>query len=222
MHLVISVYFILVHQLSLLKSERVERGETFPSTGVNCIVCREMFNVDFDYDLLMKDKTAVEGIKNEIRPGLGAGVESVDDRLIENTAKEVSMQYFFKGGEAQFGGDLPVLNSCKSGNYIGSTCGDLKIKLCEGILSLDLGENCKLSISNRSIMSRLSGIINTKQSDPGQDPNTLSFFQLTPDYISQNFDSAPKSHWKPPKPVLLQNFETSIGEQLKDISQLTS
>lgn len=48
----------------------------------------------------------------------------------------------------------------------------------------------------------------------------ISLLQLTPEYIKQNFDSVPKSHWQPPKPVLLQNFERNIGDQLKDISSL--
>ena len=47
-----------------------------------------------------------------------------------------------------------------------------------------------------------------------------SYLELTPEYISNNFDSEPKRHWQPPKPVLLENFEHNIGGQLKDISNL--
>ena len=47
-----------------------------------------------------------------------------------------------------------------------------------------------------------------------------SYLELTPDYIENNFNSNPKSHWQPPKPVLLENFENNIGSQLKEISQL--
>lgn len=47
-----------------------------------------------------------------------------------------------------------------------------------------------------------------------------SYLELTPEYIEKNFDSSPKTHWQPPKPVLLENFENNIGSQLKDISDL--
>jgi hypothetical protein len=50
--------------------------------------------------------------------------------------------------------------------------------------------------------------------------NDISLIELTPDYIKKNMDSTPKSHWTPPKPVLLNNFEKNIGDQLKDISSL--
>jgi len=52
--------------------------------------------------------------------------------------------------------------------------------------------------------------------------NNMNFLQLTPDYINRNLNSNPKSHWQPPKPVLLQNFENSITSQLKDIAFLTT
>ena len=44
--------------------------------------------------------------------------------------------------------------------------------------------------------------------------------ELTPNYIQKNFNSEPKRHWQPPKPVLLENFQNNIGVQLKDISNL--
>jgi hypothetical protein len=47
-----------------------------------------------------------------------------------------------------------------------------------------------------------------------------SFLNLTPEYISQNFDSQPKTHWRPPTPVLLKNFD--MADQLRDISILTT
>ena len=53
-------------------------------------------------------------------------------------------------------------------------------------------------------------------------PNNINFLQLTPNYINRNLSSKPKAHWRPPKPVLLQNFENSITDQLKDIGFLTT
>ena len=52
--------------------------------------------------------------------------------------------------------------------------------------------------------------------------NNINFLQLTPNYIDRNLSSEPKSHWTPPKPVLLQSFENSITDQLKDIGFLTT
>ena len=52
--------------------------------------------------------------------------------------------------------------------------------------------------------------------------NNINFLQLTPSYINRNLSSKPQAHWKPPKPVLLQSFESSITDQLKDIGFLTT
>ena len=52
--------------------------------------------------------------------------------------------------------------------------------------------------------------------------NDISLIELTPEYIKKNMDSTPKTHWTPPKPVLLNNFEKNIGDQLKDISSLAT
>jgi hypothetical protein len=51
-------------------------------------------------------------------------------------------------------------------------------------------------------------------------PLKSSYLELTPEYIQKNFNSNPKRHWEPPKPVLLENFQNNIGVQLKDISNL--
>lgn len=53
-------------------------------------------------------------------------------------------------------------------------------------------------------------------------PEDISLIELSPAYIANNFNSRPKTHWIPPKPVLLNNFETSIGSQLGDIAKLTT
>ncbi len=52
--------------------------------------------------------------------------------------------------------------------------------------------------------------------------NNINFLQLTPEYINRNLSSKPRTHWAPPKPVLLQNFQKSITDQLKDIGFLTT
>lgn len=46
--------------------------------------------------------------------------------------------------------------------------------------------------------------------------------EITPEYIQKNFDSVPKTHWSPPQPVLLNNFQNSIGIQLGEITRLTT
>jgi hypothetical protein len=62
----------------------------------------------------------------------------------------------------------------------------------------------------------------SKSNDMIKNFSETSLLELNPEYIEKNFDSKPKSHWKPPKPVLLENFENSIGDQLKDISFLAT
>lgn len=72
----------------------------------------------------------------------------------------------------------------------------------------------KINSKNSSFIenkNEISNIENLRES---------SYLELTPEYIQNNFNSNPKSHWQAPKPVLLENFENNIGSQLKEISQL--
>jgi hypothetical protein len=153
---------------------------------------------------------------------------------VENLAKEISMQFFFKGGEVQFDSLISSdvdFNKCKVDDS-DDRCTKLKMKLCESILSFEKKE-CTGEIRNPEDLKNLNKkeVLNTnlKSITYGQnssislnDFSNISLIQMTPEYASQNFDSTPKNHWNPPKPVLLQNFENSMGEQLKEISFLTA
>ena len=56
----------------------------------------------------------------------------------------------------------------------------------------------------------------------GSREENISLLEISPNYITANFDSTPKTTWKPPNPVILNNFENSIGNQLGDITKLTT
>jgi hypothetical protein len=53
-------------------------------------------------------------------------------------------------------------------------------------------------------------------------PADISLLELSPSYIKKNYSSIPKTHWQPPKPVLLENFDRNIGSQLQEISILVA
>jgi hypothetical protein len=220
---------------------------------VQCKLCQEMFEFEFNYEDILKSKL-IDIIKKTFET-----IEQNKDELknyfskdnMEFTAKEISMQYFFKGGESQ----IDELNSlkfkeCKFKRI--DECNEMKLGACEKILSFDEGMciNMKNKIKNFILNSNskrddvikplLPGkidenIINFKKLffkqkenfiGDDKDPEVIkkfgdiSLIELTPEYIEKNFDSSPKSHWRPPKPVLLANFEGNIGNQLKDISGL--
>lgn len=178
------------------------------TTQFKCQICQEMFKYNFDFDKITQDTNI-----NKIYP---------KDKL-ESTAKEISMQYFFKGAESQFESMIPVdvdFSNCKFVNT-DEKCERLKNKLCESLLSLEKHQ-CEVK-TNYNLKKK--NVIHFEDDFKNSDQNKfnkMSLIQLTPEFIGDNFDSTPKVHWKPPKPVLLQNFENSIGSQLKEISQLTS
>jgi hypothetical protein len=314
MHFVIIIYVIFVLQLSFLKSADNRRKETANQKSIQCKVCQEMFRYDFDYDKLIKDEETEKQIEkyftekgggvpvNEDEEGVDKNKENSIKSKIEIMAKEISMQYFFKGGETQF--ETLINNQdeykfCK--NYERSKgnkkCEKIKNKVCEDVLgyeneqcgnkyddknlnedlpvvkikpthttyqtnsnlntkndsnspikinlqknkiknknlnpqaqkeffnfrSTDAGVNINNSLQSLNNFNKMNSQQHLQRSaDPENPYANMSLLQLTPEYVSQNFDSVPKSHWQPPKPVLLQNFENSMGDQLKDISMLTS
>jgi len=217
MKLVILFYFVIFSNKSIKSYVDNSITSNKNQISIKCILCHDLFKYDFDYDKLLK--------------------EMKHNNDIELVAKEISMQYFFKGGDIQFEGQIPDginFNNCKL-DKLTQQCEKLKAKLCENVLSLKIGScNNQLEIqtnkdnilkfqnSPKSISENINTDSKTNNYSPTNPPNNISFFQLTPEYISQNFDSTPKSHWQPPKPVLLQNFQTNIGDQLNEISLLSS
>ena len=206
MHFIIIIYVMAVFGVKS-QNEKIK---------LQCRICKEMFKYEFDYDKLIKNQN------------------KFDSECLENLAKEISMQFFFKGGEIQFDSLIPSdidFGKCKLDNS-NDRCINLKFKLCESILNFEKNEcsgiTRKTDDSKNFIkIDNTSTNINSttlRQNPPklADDFSNISLIQMTPEYVTQTFDSTPKSHWNPPKPVLLQNFENSMGDQLKDISFLTS
>jgi hypothetical protein len=230
---------------------------------IQCKLCQEMFKFNFNFDEMLKSKK-IENIKKvfdslQVHPDELNGYFSKDN--LDFVLKEISMQYFFKGGDS-----LPdesqnlKLKQCKDKNT-SDDCEKIKLQICQKVLSFEDGVCVDMKSHLKNLMMKASinkseiiglkekenkltfknqiqenlkkhdneGILNFqkyqfKQRD--KDPDVvkqfgdISLLELSPEYIKNNFDSTPKSHWKPPKPVLLQNFERNIGDQLKDISSL--
>jgi hypothetical protein len=211
MRFVITFYIFLVSEfyIKLIKSKDLMSSVQEIPKKLECDVCNEMFKYDFDYDKFLKDETVVETLSNQ---------GNITKQQIEIAAKEVSMQYFFKGGESQFEASTN-LPACKNAKIKEENCEILKMKLCESILSYQ-DNTCKFHLPNASF--DFPKFRNEETNDRQKQYNKVSLLELSPHYVEENFDSVPKTHWKPPKPVLLQNFENNIGEQLKDISFLTT
>jgi hypothetical protein len=103
---------------------------------VQCLICEEMFSKGFNFDEFMKDTQVIEKMKGRL-PGADPLVvySSLSKDNLEFIAKEVSMQYFFKGAESQF--DEKTMSQVKG--CTGQECEKLKLGLCENILSLEKG-----------------------------------------------------------------------------------
>lgn len=179
------------------------------SKDLQCRVCNEMFNYDFDFERFLHEKSLIEVICQNGK---------YDVPSIEIASKEISMQFFFKGGDSQYESYDNIVN-CKKLKVKEEKCEKSKAKLCESILSLE--ENICHSSSGNQVYE-FPKYKHESSSQDAEKFNKMSLLELNPEYVVNNFDSIPKTHWKPPKPVLLQNFENNIGDQLKEISILTA
>jgi hypothetical protein len=226
--------------------------KTEPSNDMNrhiqCRICQEMFSIDFNIDQFMKDSNKVNIVKSFIQNIFPNRLAQVNNLLssdnLQFMTQEISMQYFFKGAENQINEKYkPQLQLCKmKQSGIDSTCDSMKLNICESILSFNSGYcsvmpkveinmpkvEINMPIPQANLMQQIQNQINPlnqimKNINNAQpNPENISLIELTPSYIENNFDSKPKTHWSPPKPVLLENFERSMGDQLKEISYLTT
>jgi hypothetical protein len=234
----ISFLLILPSHLSIKIVPNEEQTNIDTKKLIQCKICKEMFDYDFNYEEMLKNSNKLNMI--------GKAFEAIYDNKDELTAyfskdnmefitKEISMQYFFKGADET---TTMKLKECRNNNIKtspNSDCEKIKFELCENILSYEKNICVDLKKHVRDIF--MSNSKKKKRIQNGQplvredfsfeeksilkpQPNEISLLDLSPDYIQKNFDSTPKSQWKPPKPVLLSNFENSIGDQLKDISSL--
>jgi hypothetical protein len=129
-------YFYLFYILLLASCADVQKA-------AQCLICVEMFQKGFNYDEFMKDSAIIDKIKSRLsfydQVSLGS---SLSKDNLEFVTKEISMQYFFKGAESQF--DEKTTNQVKSCGQ--DNCEQLKLGLCENILSLEVG-TCMKSVS---------------------------------------------------------------------------
>jgi len=91
---------------------------------VQCKICEKMFELDFNYDKLLHNNNFILDIRNYFTKVIPEEkIESIfKNENLEFLMKEVSMQYFFKGGDSQFS----FINKSKT-----------KMSICEEILGYD-------------------------------------------------------------------------------------
>ena len=111
--------------------------------SLNCKICQEMFQYDFNYEKFLKDELKLNSLKSQFEELLKNKFylkKYFTQDNLETVSKEISMEYFFKGEESQFSNqeNMEKFKSCKilkSG--IDINCDNLKLKLCENILSYE-------------------------------------------------------------------------------------
>lgn len=120
--------------------------------NLNCKICQEMFEVEFNYEKLLKDDTKLNQIKTELInfwQSQGQKLSDINPKKyffkenLESISKEISMEYFFKGEESQFSNEennMEKFKNCKN-TKVGNDkiCDELKLRLCENILSYENG-----------------------------------------------------------------------------------
>jgi len=111
---------------------------------VDCKICQEMFEYEFNYEKLLKDDFKINFIKtffSEIRVEDFNLNDYFSKDNLDFVSKEISMQYFFKGEDTQFSSEesLEKFKNCKnikSGDGK-IPCDILKLRLCENVLSVE-------------------------------------------------------------------------------------
>lgn len=196
-----------------------------------------MFDVNFNYDDFLKGQKS-ELIKKVFLPlydNVSEAQSVFTNDNMESISKEISFEYFMKNSDIQDESTALKLKECQNTKQETKECSKLKLDQCEKILAYEDSTCINLQIHMRNIFlsmkkksinkARVNNYINISQNkveeiEKPKEFNEISLLDMTPTYIQNNFDSTPKTHWEPMKPVLLANFEKNIGEQLKDISAL--
>jgi hypothetical protein len=233
------LFILITILLVIIISQKTETSNDM-NKHIQCRTCQEMFSIDFNIDQFMKDKNKMNIVKSFIQSIFPNRLAEVNNLLssdnLQFMTQEISMQYFFKGAENQIDEKyVPQLQQCKlKQSGLDGTCDSMKLNICESILSFNSGYcsvmpkvEINMPVPQVNLMqiqnqiNPLNQIMkNINKALPN--PENISLIELTPNYIENNFDSKPKTHWSPPKPVLLDNFERSMGDQLKEISYLTT
>ena len=155
------IALVLFGNIITLKSTENSNDNDNPSDetikkSLNCKMCLEMFEFDFNYEKLLKDETRLNFIKSQFEE-LGQNKFNFKKYFtkenLESVTKEISMEYFFKGEESQFSNEanMDKLKNCKNlKSGTDKICDNLKLKLCENILSFDNGTCLKKIFKEKS------------------------------------------------------------------------
>ena len=112
---------------------------------LECRICMDLFSYDFNYDQYLKNKEALDMMKNFIKESkqkyLG-DEEEINNSNIEIISRELSMKYFFKGGEID---NFEKVKSCKNKtlndyNSNNNFCELTMSKACEYVMSMSSGK----------------------------------------------------------------------------------
>lgn len=267
------LYFLLIFHLFLIThSLKLPQNLNNQSKSfIQCIICNNMFNYNFNFDEGTKDPNNFDTIKLFVKKFVKEpNIEELTSKnFIETNMKEIAMEYFFKGADNLFDAETnSKLINCKNRNS--KDCFDLKKPLCEKILSvkceipkyrqesLNVNNNnnvmtmppvlnsngngnitmgTKNDNQNNQKKQQFDGLLRFKEkmssmtelsSGSGFESSSLlglassaTANSLMGSATTSNSSSVSSNKWSPPAPILLQNFDSSIGEQLKDISGLS-
>jgi hypothetical protein len=137
-------------QMVKLKSEKNQSDEI--KKQIDCKICQEMFQYEFNYEKLLKDGSKISLIKSffeEIKETEFNLKEYLSKDNLDFVSKEISMQYFFKGEDSLFSSEeqMEKFKSCKTiktaeaienGSLkLSSQCEIMKLKICENVLSIE-------------------------------------------------------------------------------------
>jgi len=135
-------------QMVKLKSEKHQGDEI--KKLIDCKICQEMFQYEFNYEKLLKDDSKINFIKSffgEISETDFNLREYFSKDNLDFVSKEISMQYFFKGEDSLFSSEenLEKFKNCKSfktaeateNRNLNNQCEVMKLKICENVLSFE-------------------------------------------------------------------------------------
>jgi len=132
---------------------------------IQCKICHEMFDNNFNYDDFLKSGKV---------PLIKKAFETLNDKKVEDffskdnmdfITKEISMQYFFKGADNLIDeANSLKLKDCQNKKLEEETCEKTKMMLCERILNYDknICTNIKSHIKNLMSINKYQqiGVLN--------------------------------------------------------------
>lgn len=134
-----------------LKSDKHQSEEI--KKLIDCKICQEMFQYEFNYENLLKDDSKLKFIKSFFEEISETDFNLKDYMSKDNldfVTKEISMQYFFKGEDSLFASEeqMEKFKNCKNFKNVENTenksltnnqCEIMKLKVCENVLNIEDG-----------------------------------------------------------------------------------